>query len=106
LAFFTASALSFLRFRIVLFPKPWIRAGVVVPVPFEQVDYAPYREARAEGDYQGFQGVNCACKKLHKSFSFSLYTVMWATKKARILAWYSQNPGIHMGGKTDAPPSI
>jgi hypothetical protein len=39
---------------------------IVVAVTFEQVDDSPYREASAEGDNEGFQGVDCACKKLHK----------------------------------------
>ena len=46
-------------------PHMSIRAGVVVAVTFEQIDNAPYAEARADGDNEYLQRVNCGCEKCH-----------------------------------------
>ena len=42
-----------------------IRAGVVGPIPFQQVDAAPHAEAGAQGNHEGLQDFDCAIKKFH-----------------------------------------
>ena len=45
-----------------------IRAWVIIAVTFEQIDNAPYAEARADGDNEYLQRVNCGCEKCHSNF--------------------------------------
>ena len=42
-----------------------IRARVIIAVTFETVYDAPYAKARADGDYEHLQSINCGCKKCH-----------------------------------------
>ena len=42
-----------------------IRAGVVGPIPFQQVDAAPHAEAGAQGNHEGLQNFDCRVKKFH-----------------------------------------
>ena len=42
-----------------------ICARIVVAVPLQEIDCAPYRETRANGDNQRLQYLDCAVKKLH-----------------------------------------
>ena len=42
-----------------------IRAGVVGPIPFQQVDAAPHVEASAQGNNEGLKDFDCGVKKFH-----------------------------------------
>ena len=45
-----------------------IRAGVVGPIPFQQVDAAPHAEAGTQGNNEGLKDFDCGVKKFHGSF--------------------------------------
>ena len=42
-----------------------LRAGIVGPIPFQQVDAAPHAEAGAQGNHEGLQDFDCAIEKFH-----------------------------------------
>ena len=42
-----------------------IRAGVVITIPFQQIDRAPDAEASAEGDDQRLEHLDSRIEKLH-----------------------------------------
>ena len=44
-------------------------AGVVVSVALEKVDGSPYGEARAEGDNEGLEDLNCGVEKIHTLYA-------------------------------------
>lgn len=46
-----------------------LRAGVVVAVPFKQVDDTPNCEARTESDYESLENTYCTVEKLHNFFA-------------------------------------
>ena len=49
-----------------------IRAGVVIAIPFEQVDYAPDAQTGANGDHEGLENGNCRIEKSHRIPPFRL----------------------------------
>ena len=46
-----------------------LRAGVVVAVPFKQVDDTPNCETRTESDYESLENTYCTVEKLHDFFA-------------------------------------
>ena len=42
-----------------------ICAGVIIAIPFQQIDRAPYAEASAQGDDQRLEHLNSRIEKLH-----------------------------------------
>ena len=53
-------------FWVASLPHMSIRAGVVIPVPFQQVDAAPHAETGTEGDNEGLENGDCLIEKFHK----------------------------------------
>ena len=49
-----------------------IRAGVVVPVSFHEVDCSPDTKTCAKSDNKSLKYTNCAVKKCHKFFLLDL----------------------------------
>ena len=45
---------------------PWLFAGVVVTVTFQQVDDTPHAETGTEGDNEGLENGDCLIEKFHK----------------------------------------
>ena len=43
-----------------------IRAGVIIPVTFQQVDDAPHAKTSAKGNNEGLQNGDCLIEKFHK----------------------------------------
>ena len=67
------------------------RAGVVVPVTFEEVNRAPYAESGAEGDDECLEGSNSAGEECHVSqnqnYRFCLSHITDETKKVKRAAF-------------------
>ena len=56
---------SFHLFRDYMLHTLRLSAGVVVAVSFKKVDDAPTAKARADGDHNDFERVDCGCEKCH-----------------------------------------
>ena len=44
---------------------------VILPVPLQQIDTAPYTQTTAQGNNKGLQNVYCTVEKFHKISSLS-----------------------------------
>ena len=78
-----------------------IGRGVVLTVPFQQVDNAPNAKASAESNNEGLQSVDCGSEKLHM-YSFSPGTMLRPRKKPPIQAATKillMKYGIRTGGR-------
>ena len=69
-----------IKFSCVTLRHMSFRAGVVIAIPFQQIDRAPDAETRAEGDDQRLEHLNSRIEKLHSK------TRGLATQKRRLLA--------------------
>lgn len=78
--FFTDIVGLSIKFFCVSLRHMSICAGVVITIPFQQIDRAPDAETRAEGDDQRLEHLNSRIEKLHSK------TRGLATQKRRLLA--------------------
>jgi len=66
--FFTDIVGLSIKFFCVSLRHMSIRAGIVLAIPFQQVDAAPHAETSAQSDNEGLQDFDGRVKKFHSSF--------------------------------------
>ena len=64
-----------------------ICARIIIAVTFQEVDSPPHAKARAEGDYQGLEGIDSAGEECHNSCN---RTNVRFTQNAQVSLFYSQ----------------
>ena len=69
-----------------------IRAGVIIAIPFEQIDHAPDAETCAESNHEGLKNGYCAVEKCHIRFLL-IFEMDFEMKKAL------HNTGEPVGGQ-------
>ena len=61
-----------IKFSCVTLRHMSFRAGIVGPIPFQQVDAAPHAEAGAQGNHEGLQDFDCAVEEFHGDFLLTI----------------------------------
>ena len=66
------SGLSSIKFLCATLSHMSIRAGVVIAIPFKQIDHAPDAQTGADRDHEGLKNRNSRVEKSHRIPPFRL----------------------------------